>query len=551
MVDGEQRLTWKEVAQRVARLAGALTSLGLQPGDTVGVLADNSLAVLELYFAAPTAGLVLLPLNTRLAGAELAECLEDAHCRVVVAGPEYIDALREACPGTQVIVAGRGVSGRSLAGPRVPGLHHYDDLLTASPLAPRGLRADDVGYLYYTSGTTGRPKGVMLSAGGVLAGALGCAATAGLGSGARWLHASPMFHLADAWAIWAVTWLGGCHVTERFRAERTLRTLRAERIDWSILVPTALERLSAAAAAERLDLAGMRGMLYGGAALPERTWDAAVHSLRVPLIGSYGATETAGTITVLPWADQLPPSAGGIGRVGRETVVTTLTLLDDEGRPADQWTADQRTADQRSADQRSADQRSADQRSADQRSADQRSADQRTADHRLADQPQVGELAVRSPAVMLGYRNRPEETRAALAGGWYRTGDLGRREADGVIRLVGRRKELVISGGENVYPAEVENVLSLHPDVRAVAVLGVPDPEWGEAVVAVIEPESGRIVDLASLREFGRRGLAAYKLPRALHVVDALPVTGSGKVDKPRLRSQYGNTAKHDEREPR
>jgi acyl-CoA synthetase (AMP-forming)/AMP-acid ligase II len=299
-----------------------------------------------------------------------------------------------------------------------------------------------------------------------------------------------MFHLADAWAIWAVTWLGGCHVTERFRAERTLRTLRAERIDWSILVPTALERLSAAAAAEGLDVAGMRGMLYGGAALPERTWNAAANALRAPLIGTYGATETAGTITVLPWADQLPPGAGGIGRVGRETLVTTLTLLGDAGGPAGPG--------------------------------------------------EVGEIAVSSPAVMLGYRNRPEETRAALAGGRYRTGDLGRREDDGVIRLVGRKKEMMISGGENVYPAEVENSLSLHPDVRAVAVFGVPDPEWGEAVVAVVEPEPGRSVDLGSLREFGRRGLAAYKLPRVLHLVDALPVTGSGKVDRSLLRSRYG-----------
>ena len=143
---------------------------------------------------------------------------------------------------------------------------------------------------------------------------------------------------------------------------------------------------------------------------------------------------------------------------------------------------------------------------------------------------------------MLGYRDRPEETRAVLAGGRYRTGDLGRREEDGVIRLVGRRKEMMISGGENVYPAEVENSLSLHPDVRAVAVFGVPDPEWGEAVVAVVEPEPGRTVELGSLREFGRRGLAAYKLPRVLHLVDALPVTGSGKVDKPLLRSRYGTT---------
>jgi acyl-CoA synthetase (AMP-forming)/AMP-acid ligase II len=480
VVDGPTRLTWKHVADRVSRLAGALAALGLEPGDTVAVIADNSLAVLELYFAAPAAGLVLLPLNTRLAGPELAECLDDARCRVVVAGREYLDVLREACPGAAVIVAG---------GDPVPGLRHYDDLLRASPLAPIGRPPGEVGYLYYTSGTTGRPKGVMLSAGGVLAGALGCATTIGLGSGARWLHASPMFHLADAWAIWAVTWLGGCHVTERFRAGPTLRTLRAERIDWSILVPTALERLSAVAEAENHDVAGMRGLLYGGAALPERTWNQAVAALRTPLVGSYGTTETAGTITVLPWADQLPPSAGGIGRVGRETVATELDLMDDCGGPAVPG--------------------------------------------------EVGEIVVRSPAVMLGYLNRPEETAAALDCGRYRTGDLGRREDDGVIRLVGRRKEMVISGGENVYPAEVENALSLHPDVRAVAVFGLPDPVWGEAVVAVVEPEAGRVVDVGSVREFARTRLAAYKLPRALHVVDALPVTGPGKVDKPLLRSRY------------
>ena len=479
IVDGGQRLTWQQVAGRVSRLAGALTALGLGPGNTVGVIADNCAAVLELYFAAPAAGLVLLPLNTRLAGPELAQCLDDARCRVVVAGPEYVDVLREASPGTWVITTGR----------RLHGLQHYDDLLTASPLAPVGRAAGDAAYLYYTSGTTGRPKGVTLTAGGVLAGALGCAASAGLGSGARWLHASPMFHLADAWAIWAVTWLGGCHVTERFRAERTLRTLRDERIDWSILVPTALDRLSAAAVAAGRDLAGMRGLLYGGAALPERTWNAAVGALRAPLIGTYGSTETAGTITVLPWADQRPPSAGGIGRVGRETLVTAITLVDDEGSPVGAG--------------------------------------------------DVGEIAVSSPAVMLGYRNRPEETAAALADGRYRTGDLGRREDDGVIRLVGRKKEMIISGGENVYPAEVENALSLHPDVRAVAVFGVPDPQWGETVAAVVEPEPGRSVDVDSLREFARQRLAAYKLPKAVEVVDALPVTGSGKVDKPRLRSRF------------
>ncbi len=481
VVDGDRRVTWRDLADRVSRLAGALCGMGLRRGQTLGIICDNSLEVLEMHFAAPSAGLALLPLNTRLAGAELAECLDDAKCRVVIAGPAYVERLRAAAPTVRVIATGNPA----------PGALHYDDLLSASRMDPVGLRSEDVAYLYYTSGTTGRPKGVELSSASVMAGALGCAAACGIGAGARWLHAGPMFHLADAWAIWAVTWLGGCHVTARFSAERTLHTLRAERIEWTALVPTALDRLASAARANGLDISGTRGLLYGGAPLMATTWDAAVEHLRAPLVGTYGATETSGTVTVLPWADQIPPAAGGIGRVGREIPGTAVTLVDQDGEPAAPGV--------------------------------------------------VGELVVDSPTVMLGYRDRPEETGSALTDGRYRTGDLGCREADGVIRVVGRSKDMIISGGENVYPAEVENVLSLHPAISAVAVIGLPNAEWGEslAAVVVVDGEAGSAPDLVGVREFGLSRLAAYKLPRELHVVDALPLTGSGKVDKNVLRIRY------------
>lgn len=483
VVDGDVRLSWSEVAGRVARLASSLRGLGLAAGDTVGVLADNSVPVFEMYFAAPMAGLVLLPLNTRLSGRELAACLDDAHCQVVVAGPTYVDGLHDAVADVRIVNCS----------PRQPLSReiHYEDLLKGRPGRPHLGSCEDMAYLYYTSGTSGRPKGVMLSHRNVISGAAGCAAAVPLGFGARWLHASPMFHLADAWAIWANTWVGGCHVLERFAPERTLCTLEDERISHTILVPSALERLATTARDAGVRLSGLKGLLYGGAPMPDRCWEVAVEQFDAPLIGSYGATETSGCITVLPWAEQVAPSAGGGGRVGHETPGILVDAFGPDDRPVPPGS--------------------------------------------------VGELVVTSPAVMLGYQGRPVETAAALVGGRYHTGDLGVREGDGVWRLVGRSKDMIISGGENVYPAEVEGALSLHPGVRTVAVIGRTDQDWGETVVAVVEPELGCKVDLEALREFGRTRLALYKLPRVLVAVDALPVTGSGKVDKSALTALYGS----------
>jgi len=298
-----------------------------------------------------------------------------------------------------------------------------------------------------------------------------------------------MFHLADAWAIWAVTWLGGCHVVERFSAERTLRTLRAEYISHTILVPTTLARLAAAAPGTGIRLENVQGLLYGGAPMSASAYQAAVEQFSAPLIGTYGATETAGTLTVLPWAEHIPPSDGGSGRVGREVPGVDITIVDPDGTPVEPGA--------------------------------------------------VGELVVTSPSVMQGYRNRSGETAAVLGSGRYHTGDLGAREDDGVIRLVGRSKDMIISGGENVYPAEVEAALALHPDVFAIAVVGSADPQWGETIVAFVQTHPGRQVDLEALRAFGRHHLAPYKLPRNLVLVDALPTTGSGKIDKQALRARF------------
>ena len=488
VVDGDLRLNWVQVHERVERLSTRLRGLRAQYGPTIGLLAENSVTALEMYLAAPGAGFCLLPLNTRLSAAELVRYLDDAGCRVVIADPEYAATLRATAATVRVVSSELGWQ-RSLGDTE-------ERADSGGTRVPAPLALDDPAYLYYTSGTSGRPKGVLLSQRNVLSGAFACAASVGLGSDARWLHASPMFHLADAWAIWALTWLGGCHIVERFAAERTLQTLEREAVTHTVLVPTALQRLALAAEEQDLRPTALRGLLYGGAPISQSCWDLARAHLQVPLVGTYGSTETAGTLTVLPASDQLAPKDQGAGRVGRETPSTQLFVVGADGREVADGVA--------------------------------------------------GELMVRSPAVMLGYLNRQEETAAVLRNGCYLTGDLGVREADGAIRLVGRSKDMIISGGENVYPAEVENAVALHPAVDAVVVLGAPDSTWGEAVTAIVELRPGHYLDLDTLRVFARPHLAPYKLPRRMITVDNLPLTGTGKVDKQLLRNRIDGTAAAD-----
>jgi acyl-CoA synthetase (AMP-forming)/AMP-acid ligase II len=479
VVAGDTRLSYAQFAARVSRLAAALQALGCERGTPVAVLAHNCLAVLELHFAIPLAGATIVPLNTRFVSGEISACLADADCPIVFVSAE-LAARVEAAPGRTIIVLDERSGDRSA----------YEALIATAAPRPSSVAPAGVASIFFTSGSTGRPKGVELSHDNVVAGALSCALGVGLDASSGWLHASPMFHLADAWAIWATTLLGATHFIQRFEAQATLATLVDEPVTHTLLVPTALEMLAEAADAATghvgpRPLAGLRAMLYGGAPIGAATYHRLV-ALGAPMVHTYGSTETSGCITVLRPEEHIRPDGTlRLGTVGREVPMTQVLIVDDAGAEVSPG--------------------------------------------------EVGEIVVRSPNVMQGYHGAPELTAAALFDGAYRTGDLGRRDEDGFISLQGRKKEMLISGGENVYPNEIEQALAAHPALTDLAVGGLPDQRWGQVIAAVVVVRAGSSFDLAQCRAFLDEQLANYKIPKAVFVVAEIPRNGSGKIDRGRL----------------
>lgn len=477
VVAGDVRLDYATFADRVSRLATALLAAGCARGNRVAVLADNSLPVLELHFAVPMIGATIVPLNTRFSTSELDGCLADSGARLVLVSARLAGTL----PATsaEVIVVDEPAGDHQ---------SRYEAMIAGSaPLVRAEPDPAEVVGLFYTSGSTGRPKGVQLTHDSVLAGAVSCALAVGLDDRSTWLHASPMFHLADAWAIWAATLLGACHVIERFEADRTLRTLRDERITHTLLVPTALEMLIRATGDDGSAFGGLTALLYGGAPITESTYRRLVE-LGAPMFHTYGSTETSGCMTTLRPEEHIRPDGTlRLGTVGREVPLTEIVIVDDRGEEVPPG--------------------------------------------------EVGEITVRSPNVMLGYHGAPDLTAEALVGGRYHTGDLGSRDVEGYIELRGRKKEMLITGGENVYPGEVEQALRGHPAVADVGVGALPDLRWGQRIAAVVVVRDGASLEPAECRAFLAGVLAGYKIPKSLFVVGELPRNGSGKIDRARLQT--------------
>ena len=478
-----RRANYATLASRSFRLGSGLRLLGIDKGDRVAFIGDNSLEYLESYFGVPAAELVLLPLNTRLAGDELAYIFEDSGCRAVIAGPGFEDTVEAATADMNLMRIG------TTSDPPRTGWTSYQSVVDRGSGEFVSLgEPDDVAYLYYTSGTTGRPKGCMLTHRSVVAGSLSACATVGLRGKHTWLHAGPMFHLGDAWAIWGLTMLGGRQVMTRFAPEETAATMAAERVTHTLLVPTALDMLSEAAAARGDRFSDTSGIIYGGAPMPPSLLAKIRERIDSPLTHTYGITETSGVCTALHADEHEDPVTGRsrIASIGRETPLIRIDVVDDQGQEVGL--------------------------------------------------DEVGEIRVTSPAVMRGYLGKPEATAAVLSGSSYLSGDMARRDEEGFLWLVDRKKDMIISGGENVYALEVERVLGNHPAVDEVAVVGVPDERWGERVCAVVRVTPGQTVGLDGLQELARAHLAGYKIPREMLVVDALPRTGTGKIDKRRVR---------------
>ncbi|MCK9464080.1 MAG: long-chain-fatty-acid--CoA ligase [Proteobacteria bacterium] len=493
IVDRERRFTYAELAGRSGSLARALARRGLGRGDRIAILAPNSHEFAEAYFAAAALGAILVPLNTRLPARDVRRVLEDSGARALIAAPEYAALALEAAggPGTAVEHALLVDDG---------GPDDYERALAdaAGPYAPAPVGEDDVAHLYYTSGTTGEPKGVMLTHRNVCVHATWAIEELGLGARDVWGHFAPMFHLADAWATFAITEVGGRHVMcGRFDAGEALALIERHGITTSNLIPTMLVMMCARDDLAGRDLSSLRTILSGGAPIAPELVRRIVERLGCDYVQTYGMTETSPYLTVsllhphleaLPFEERLRIKA----RTGRPFGKVELAVVDDAGVPVPD--------------------------------------DDRT----------VGEIRVRGPTVTPGYWNRPDATADAFAEGWLKTGDLAVVDAEGYVNIVDRRKDMILTGGENVYSTEVENALFEHPAVLEAAAFGLPDPTWGEIVAAGIVLAPGGRADATGIAEHCRARLAGYKVPRRVFFLDALPKTGSGKISKKELRTMFG-----------
>ncbi|MCC6407185.1 MAG: long-chain-fatty-acid--CoA ligase [Planctomycetes bacterium] len=495
-VDGERRLDYATVFARASALGACLQDRGVHVGERVAVLEHNSVEFLELYFACAAAGAILCPLNTRLAAPELAAILVDSEARVLFANRGFADAVRRTLAlGTAVELvvwlggdAGRLDDARTLV---------YEDTLDSDGRALRVAPESEVvvAQLYYTSGTTGRPKGVMLTHRNVSEHALAAIAELSLSDRDVWGHIAPMFHLADAWATFALTWVGGRHVfVPHFDEERVLDAIERERITITNLIPTMLNRLVRRDGVEQRDFASFRRILSGGASIAPEVVHRVCQVFGCEYVQTYGMTETSPYLTLSLLKANLALLAPDEqfrfrAKTGRPFLAIELAVIGDDERPV------------------------------------------------ARDGVAVGEIRVRGATVTPGYWNRPEETRAAFKDGWLCTGDLATIDAEGYVQIVDRKKDMINSGGEKVYSTEVEHALYAHPAVLEAAVFGVPDEEWGEAVRAAVVLRPGARADAAELQAHCRERLAGFKVPRAIEFLAELPKTGTGKITKLALRA--------------
>jgi acyl-CoA synthetase (AMP-forming)/AMP-acid ligase II len=472
VVEGRVSRTWREVAAGAAGRGQQLIQLGAGPGDRVGYLGRNSAEYIESYYAAAGIGAILVPLNAHLTGAELGAILTDAGARIVIGDPPLLDRLESGdWHGERFSAKGTPVAGH---------------------LEPVEVAPSDPAQLYYTSGTTGRPKGVVLTHENVVEHALAATSELDLAEDDVWAHVAPMYHLADAWATFAITWVGGRHViAPRFDPREVLELLVREGVTITNLVPTMLVRMLAEKA--ELEYPALRLMLSGGAPIAPATVRAVLEVFGCEYAQTYGMTETSPYLTLgllQPHHRELsaPEQLAKRARTGRPFETIELQVVDEHDQPVPR------------------------------------------------DDRSVGEIRVRGVTVSPGYWNQPDQTAAAFRDGWLYTGDLARIDDEGYVDIVDRRKDMVLTGGENVYSIEVEKVLLEHPAVLEAAVFGVPDPVWGEVVQAAVVLQDQ--VAPADLLGFCRERLAAFKCPRALQVRADLPRTGSGKVTKAALRAE-------------
>jgi long-chain acyl-CoA synthetase len=478
LVYENRTMTFGDLDTRSTRVACALHQAGVGHGDRVAFLDKNVPEFLDLLLGACKLGAVLVPVNWRLAPAEIAFIVSDACAKVLVVGDDF----RAAVGSTAVETVGVG-----------PELEAW---LAAAPAStpPAAPSPGDVAVQMYTSGTTGLPKGAMLTHDNLVAQLQAGVEVMGYDDRSVNLTVMPLFHIAGAVNLLLGVWLGCRTILHReFVPAEVLSSVTHDRVTHTIFVPAVIQALLGTPGITGADLTSFRTILYGASPISESTLDRAMEVFGCDFVQAYGLTETTGMAVCLSREDhrrrlEHPERLRAAGRV-----VAGMEL---------------RVVDPLSG----------------------------------ADQPvgAVGEVWLRGGLVMAGYWHRPDETaRAITDGGWFHSGDAGYLDADGYLYIHDRVKDMIISGGENIYPAEVENVLMAHPAVADVGVIGVPDDKWGETVKAVVVPVPGADATATELIDWCRQRLAAFKCPTSIDWLDALPRNPSGKILKRQLREPY------------
>jgi long-chain acyl-CoA synthetase len=489
-VDGARKQTWIAFRDKIASFAGGLQQLGVKTDDCVAMMALNSDRYFEFMFATPWAGAVFQPINTRLAGPEVVYWLNDSAAKVLIIDSNFTDLIAqirgELTHVEQIVFIDDG------AAPE--GCLTYASLVAAAPVADARRKDDDIAGLFYTGGTTGRSKGVMLSHRNLVINTLQSQQLLDCREGDRILHVAPMFHIADAIVcMTSASTAGTNYFQPSFVPTATMQGIADYQIQRLLLVPTMINMLVNAPNVGDYDLTSVRAVMYGASPMPEPVIRKAMEVLpTTSFTQAYGQTEAAPVITILSPERHVFEGAlaGKIKSAGQAVPMLDLMIMDEQYQPVAAGV--------------------------------------------------VGEISVRGPNVMLGYRNMQEQTDKTIVDEWLHTGDGGYLDEDGFLFIVDRVKDMIISGGENVYSAEVENALYQHSGINQCAVIGIPHETWGEQVHAIVVLHADIELDEATLLLHCKSLIAGFKCPRSITFrTQALPLSGAGKILKTELRKPF------------
>jgi O-succinylbenzoate-CoA ligase len=493
-----KRWTYAQINERVNRLANALAQWGIGKGDRIGILHVNCNQHIETYFAVAKLGAIFVPLNFRAKSDELAYMIANAEAKVIFVGSRYLDLVNTMLP--QISIVKQCISIDSPQGDKI----YYEDLLgsaSANELTVE-IGDEDITILMYTAGTTGRPKGVPLKHNAFASYVLDNVDPASPDIEERNLLTVPLYHVAGIQAMLAAIYGGRTLVLMRqFEVKEWIETIQREKATRAMLVPTMLKRVIDDPEYRQYDLSSLKVITYGAAPMPFEVINKAIQMMPwVRFINAFGQTETASTITTLGPEDHIIEGTKEerekklkrlTSSIGKPLPDVEVKIVDEEGKALPPL--------------------------------------------------EVGEILAKGPRIMTGYwRDEQKTSQVITQDGWLRTGDMGWMDEEGYIYLAGRGDDMIIRGGENISPEEVENVLHSHPKVEEASVIGIPDPEWGQEPRAVVVLKKGETATSEEIIEYCRSRLAGFKRPRSVVFMDALPRNPMGKVLRKKLREDYG-----------